>query len=135
MTPLRGLLVAALLFSTSALAQSRDWAFIQSVGGLAYGAPVYRNGAWYLPIRCDVSGFEAVTTKPTAVHPTLACTTAVRVDGRAIVLTVMTRGESGDAFSACAPVRLGNLEKGRYAVIYSGSASERVEIGEAYIPR
>lgn len=135
MTLPRGLALAALLLSSSALAQSRDWAFIQSVGGLAYSAPVYRNGAWYLPIRCDVSGFEAVTTKPTAVHPTLACTTTAQVDGRAIVLTVMTHGESSDAFSECPPVRLGNLEKGRYAVFYSGSASERVEIGEAYIPR
>lgn len=135
MTPLRGLALAALLFSTAALGQSRDWGFIQSIGGLAYSSPVYRNSAWYLPIRCNVSGAEAITTKPTAFHGTLACTTAVQVEGRAIVLTVMTHGESGDAFADCPPVRLGNLEKGRYAVFYSGSASERVEIGEAYIPR
>ncbi len=135
MTPLRGLALAALVFSTSALGQSRDWAFIQSVGGLAFGAPVYRNSAWYLPIRCTVSGAEAITTQPTVFHGTLACTMGVQVDGRAIVLTVMTHGESGDAFADCPPVRLGNLEKGRYAVFYSGSASERVEIGEAFIPR
>ena len=135
MTPLRGLFLAALLFGTSAFAQSRDWAFIQSVGGLDFSPPVYRNGAWYLPIRCNVSGAEAITTKPTAYHGTFACTVGVRVDGRAIVLTVMTHGESGDAFADCPPVRLGNLEKGRYAVFYSGPASERVEIGEAFIPR
>lgn len=135
MTLPRWLLLAALLSSTSALAQSRDWAFIQSIGGLAFSPPVYRAGAWHLPIRCNVSGAEAITTKPTAYHGTLACTMGVRVEGRAIVLTVMTHGESGDAFADCPPVRLGNLEKGRYAVFYSGSASERVEIGEAFIPR
>ena len=66
-------LAAALLFSSAALGQARDWAFLQSVGGLALGVPVERNGVWRLPIRANVSGLEAVTTRPTAVHPTLAC--------------------------------------------------------------
>jgi hypothetical protein len=127
--------VAALLFGGSALAQARDWAFLQSVGGLALGVPVERNGAWQLPIRANVSGLEPVTTAPTAVHPTLSCTTRVKVEGEAIVLTVLTHAEAHGGGAACPAARLGALTKGRYEVFYSGSADERVKVGEIFIAR
>jgi hypothetical protein len=130
-----GLAVAACLFSAAAMAQSRDWSFVQSVGGLALGVPVERNGAWHLPIRCDVSGIEAVTTRPTAINSALACDTTARVEGETIVLTVIARDDESNAFAACPPARLGRLPKGRYAVVYSGKSAERVEIGEVYIAR
>ncbi len=130
-----GLAVAAGLFSTAALAQARDWSFVQSVGGLALGVPVERNGTWYLPIRCDVSGVEAVTTRPTAIHSALACDPAAVVEGQTIVLTIVARPEESSAFADCPPVRLGRPPRGRYAVVYSGKTGERVAIGEVHIAR
>jgi hypothetical protein len=128
-----GVLLAACLLGTPAAAQTRDWAFIQSVGGLKLGVPVDRSGMWWLPVRCNVSGAEAVTAEPTAFHPTLACATAATVEGRSIVLTIMARPDPSGGMADCPPARLGILERGRYTVFYSGSASERVEIGDVYL--
>jgi hypothetical protein len=129
------LALALALCAEAALAQARDWAFIQSVGGLALGTPRQRSGGWQLPIRCDVSGVEAVTQQPTAMNSSLICITEARVEGQTILLTVLTRPDTDGAFSACRPARLGQPPKGRYEVFYAGSASERVPLGEVYIPR
>jgi len=119
--------------SSPASAQSRDWAFVQSVGGLVVGEPSHQNGAWYLPIRCNVSGIQATTTKPTSLHSALACSTVARLEDQAIVLTVVTRAPTSDASAACPPARLGVVPKGRYKVFYSGSSAERILIGEVNI--
>ncbi|GEM_PF-833046 len=50
-----------------------DWSFIQDVGGIEVSEPEYITGkGWYLPVRCDVSGLQSVTTKPRLVNSGLA---------------------------------------------------------------
>jgi hypothetical protein len=46
-----------------------EWEFIQSVGGIRLGAPE-RIGAekWKIPVVCNISGLETVTTPPTAMN-------------------------------------------------------------------
>jgi hypothetical protein len=57
--------VAFLCIASPAIsAQSRDWVFVQSVGGLALGEPAQKRRHMYLAIRCNVSGVEATTTTP-----------------------------------------------------------------------
>ena len=124
------LLVATGLLASPAHAQSRDWAFVQSVGGLALGVPVQKDGAWHLPIRCNVSGIEAITIKPTTLNSALACSTVARVEAQTIVLTVVTGLASSGSSAKCPAARLGTSRTGRYAVFYSGSPAERVPLGE-----
>ena len=125
-----GLVVALGMTSSPVSAQSRDWFFVQSVGGLAIGEPMKKDGTWYLPIRCNVAGIEAITTKPTALHSALACSTIVRFEDQAIVLSVSTGVGSS---AKCPPAKLGAIAKGRYKVFYSGSSAERIPIGEVNI--
>ena len=54
-------------------AKHADWSFIQDVGGLDVSEPEYKSGyGWYLPVRCDVSGLQSITTKPKLVNSGLA---------------------------------------------------------------
>ena len=124
------LVAAGLSTYSAALAQARDWAFVQSVGGLAIDAPVQKNGSWLLPIRCNVSGLETVTVRPSTLNSGLGCSVSARVEGQSILLTVATRLDSS---AACPPVNLGPLAKGRYTVFYSGAPNERVRLQEIEI--
>lgn len=49
-----------------------DWNFIQSVGGIRISEPTRNeNKTVWLPIICNVSGLEKITTKPTTVNSAL----------------------------------------------------------------
>lgn len=49
-----------------------DWNFIQSVGGIMVSEPsLNENKTVWLPIICNVSGLEKITTKPTTVNSAL----------------------------------------------------------------
>jgi hypothetical protein len=53
-------------------AEHRDWDFIQSVGGIMVSDPVQKeNGTVWLPIICNVSGLEKITTKPSIINSAL----------------------------------------------------------------
>lgn len=106
---------------TGAARTSGDWRFVQSVGGLALGEPRRDDrGHVLLPIKCDVSGTQVVTTRPTAANSALVCETpAVRIRGTAIFLTVRaTLASHKNSESRCAPADLGPLSPGRYSVAY-----------------
>lgn len=64
----RWLPVMAVLASCAAAAEPRDWAFIQSVGGIALGTPYRGAPGVMLPVRVNVSGTERITTEPRALH-------------------------------------------------------------------
>lgn len=124
------MLVAASCSSRVTFAQARDWAFVQSVGGLAVEQPFRQDGRWFLPVRCDVSGIQAVTAKPSVLNSGIGCSTVARVEGRAILLRVETRLVSP---AKCPPVDLGASLNGRYTVFYASSPKERVKISEVNI--
>ncbi len=69
-----GILFLTGLSSCSVLGTNKaTWNFIQSVGGIKTGTPLYTYDGWYLPIQCDVSGLHEITTQPTNMNSALEC--------------------------------------------------------------
>jgi hypothetical protein len=114
---------------------SRDWQFVQSVGGLAIGTP-QRDSRGYvmLPIRCDVSGSQTITVHPTTMYSGLSCDSpAVRVSSTNICITVRAGLFSkGDA--RCPPADLGKLASGDYSVFYLSPDGAQQPLGNIHIP-
>jgi hypothetical protein len=111
---------------------SRDWQFIQSVGGIAIGTP-YRSesGTVFLPIECNVSGTQAITVQPTAVNSGLICAAPdVRVHEQAIAIAVRTEvAQKGRSNARCPDAELGQLSPGRYSVSYANPDGSEQPLG------
>jgi hypothetical protein len=100
--------------------EQRDWAFIQSVGGLAVGeSQKQADGTHRLPINCDVSGLKQVTIKPTLINSALAVReTCHAVRGQTIQLWIKTCVIDSRHSPAAPDVVLKNIPPGRYQVQY-----------------
>lgn len=100
--------------------QARSWQFIAERGGLSVGNPVEVRGGYRLPVTCNVSGIETVTTRPAVIHTHLAWwRSAVHIEGRLIELTVLTAEQGPNAPSAeCGPADLGYIDPGTWHVVY-----------------
>lgn len=123
--------VAALLVAGCAV-EHRDWAFVQSVGGIALGTPYRAASGVMLPVSVDVSGSRTITTKPTAMNSGLALDRiAVRRQGHTLSLAVITRVAGNDNHrTSSVDLALGELDPGRYAVAYAEPDGSSVEMGE-----
>lgn len=100
--------------------QPRSWAFMQNRGGIALQPAFNEGGHWFLPVRCNVSGIEAITITPRTLHSKLAWrqTSASVEDGR-IYLVIITAQQGPRAPSAvCGPARLEATHAGDYEVFY-----------------
>lgn len=134
---LGGLLLGAWYFSRG-LAKSyapRDWAFVQSVGGITLGTPMRGDKGWHLPVQADASGATTITTEPSA-KTTLVCkATRARVEGRTIQLAIIT-GEpgKGHATPRCPSANLGNIAAGKYQAVYQDDKNPPVPLEEVEIP-
>jgi len=53
--------------------QTVDWNFIQKVGGIETETPLGTEDGFYLPVKCNVSGLDSVTIKPTTLNSALSC--------------------------------------------------------------
>ena len=131
---------AMCLLTASAHASERDWAFMQSVGGMAIEAPVrvapsssmHKTARWQLPVRADVSGLTAVTRPPSSLNSALACTqTKAELRGHMIALRVLTGLMRSGLSSVCPPADLGAIAPGNYRVVYGQEAQP---LGELHIP-
>ena len=100
--------------------EPRDWTFIQQVGGLTVGAPQRQDhGTYRLPIRCDVSGLQAITVKPTLLNSALAVReTRAAVRGQTIQLWIVTCAVDAHHGPAAPDVILKNILPSRYQVVY-----------------
>jgi len=117
---------------------SRDWQFVQSVGGIAVGTPTRDSrGHVLLPIRCDVSGTQTVTVRPTAINSALVCESpTTRVRGSTVLLTIRTTiASSHNSNAHCPTADLGALSTGEYSVIYLSPDGSQHPIGSFQIPR
>lgn len=122
-------------FGSSIFSKARDWQFVQSVGGLAIGAP-HRDDRKHviLPIRCDVSGTQTITIHPTALYSGLACDLpTVHVRSTNVFITVCTV-LPGKRDASCPPADLGKLAGGDYSVLYSSPDGKRVALGSIKVP-
>jgi len=111
---------------------SRDWTFIQTVGGIKIEKPLETEDGFYLPIICNVSGQDSVTVKPKGINSALFCLkTKTTIKENIIYLTVITGYalfEKPD--SKCKAVRIGKLKSGNYKVFYKDIENGEHIIGE-----
>ena len=117
---------------------SRDWQFVQSVGGIALGTPTRdSHGHVLLPIRCDVSGTQTVTVRPTAFSSILVCEPPlIQVRATTVFLTIRTTVASNHNSDArCPTVDLGAFSAGEYSVTYLSPDGSQHPIGSIQIPR
>jgi hypothetical protein len=113
------------------LEQGKDWTFVQSVGGLSLGVPVYRNSEWSLPVKADVSGATEITIKPTAINSGLACKKIrAHVRGNRIYLSLVAGLAGSGTTARCPASELGKLPQGRYEVFYENPDQTSLVIGK-----
>jgi len=111
---------------------SRDWTFIQNVGGIKIEKPLETEDGFYLPVICNVSGQDSVTVKPKGPNSALFCLkTKTTVQENKIYLTVMTGYTLFDKLDTKSKaVRIGKLEPGNYTVYYKDKKTGEHKIGE-----
>lgn len=111
---------------------SRDWTFIQSVGGIKTEKPLETEDGFYLPVICNVSGQDSVTLKPTGINSALFCLkTKTKIKENKIYLTVITGYSLFEELnSKTKAVRIGKLKAGNYTVLYEDNKSGEHQIGE-----
>ena len=122
-------------FGSSIFSTSRDWQFVQTVGGLAIGTP-HRDDRKHviLPIRCDISGTQTITIHPTTGYSGLAFDLpTVHVRSTNVFITVCTV-LPGKRDASCPPADLGKLAGGDYSVFYSSPGGKREPLGSIKVP-
>ena len=126
------LLVVFLPFQ--AFAGSEGWQFVHSVGGIAVGKPELQPSGWSLPVRADVSGLTAITSKPSTLNSALVCErTDAAVERLNIYLTIVSGLVRSGYTSLCPPANLGILSPGKYRVFYRGPCEPPVELSEVSV--
>ena len=114
------------------LSVERDWAFIQSVGGIEVARPQVVEGRRILPVNCDVSGAQNFTVKPTTINSALTVAEIKSiVKEKQIHLTVVT-GLGGKS-SKCPAINLDGIKNGSYAVFYQSPNGKLNKIGDVKI--
>lgn len=110
--------------------QSRDWAFVQAVGGIAIEQPKRQNQRLILPVHADVSGLTRVTVKPSLVNSGLVCETVLLTrTGQEIDLTILTGLVRQGLSPQCPAADLGYLPPGAYRVFYLSPNGEKQALG------
>ena len=126
----RLLVIIALCAGCGLAPEERSWEFVSSVGGIAVDPPQATPRGLTLPVRADVSGLQAISTKPTTLNSIMACSlTRAKVEGREIMVTISTSLLREGGSSQCPPAKLGKLAAGRYAVLYGSTRSDAKPIG------
>jgi len=112
--------------------QTEDWDFIQKVGGIETETPLETEDGFYLPVKCNVSGLDSVTIKPTTLNSALSCLKIKStINGNTIHLKVIAGlAVTKKSDCNCKAVRVGDLEPGNYIVYYGDKSSFEHPIGK-----
>lgn len=114
--------------------EPRGWGFVQSVGGMAIGPAVERQGGWFLPVQANVSGTESITVKPSMLNSGLICErVSAKVVGDTILLTLHTGLVRDGDSPRCPEAALGTPKAGEYRVLYVYGESEAQALGSVVI--
>jgi hypothetical protein len=127
------LLVLVLFVSFETLTrETEDWDFIQTVGGIKTETPLETEEGFYLPVKCNVSGLDSVTIKPTMLNSALSCLKIKStINGNTIHLKVVAGFAMTKNFDCnCRAVRVGDLGSGNYIVYYGNKSSLEHPIGK-----
>lgn len=118
------------IFPLAVCSEPKDWAFVQSVGGIALGAATVSEEKWSLAVRANVAG-EEITVKPTHANSALICeSTTASIQGNSIYLTI-NAGLVREGYSAsCPAANLGKVKEGSYQVFYKSPNGEPQKLGE-----
>jgi hypothetical protein len=105
--------------------KKRDWAFIQSVGGMSVSAE-----GQTLMIDCDVSGLRKVTVKPTMINSGLGVRKVIhKRDENKIQLTVVTSLIGKNTPTTPKPLDLSDYPAGSYSVVYRDRDGTEHDLG------
>ena len=129
-------LIGWLVFN-SLTRKSADWNFIQNVGGIKTEKPIDTQDGYYLPVICNVSGWDSITVKPKVVNSALFCLkTKVSINENRIYLTVI-KGIPvfGDFSCKSKAVKIGKLKDGSYKIYYKDKSLTEHFIGEFTIEK
>jgi hypothetical protein len=114
--------------------EPRDWAFVDSVGGMAVQHAALKTGRWVLNINADVSGLTEISTKPTLVNSALICeSTSAEVKGDTIYLTINTGIVREGYSSKCPAADLGIIKEQTYHVVYKSPSKADHALGDITI--
>jgi len=116
-----------------AASERRDWAFMQSVGGLS-AAVQDKNPSWLI-IRGDVSGLKEFSTKPTQMNSALAIKSVeakVR-DSRIQIYVVTTLISKKYSTTEINGVDISGVKRGTYTVQYLNPDNSTVDLNEVII--
>jgi hypothetical protein len=131
-----GLLIVVFIFSFFVLTRkTKDWQFIQSVGGISIEKPLLTEDGLYLPVICNVSGTDSITVKPTMLNSALSC---IKIKSYIIGNNIFLKIVTGLVVSKkdncnCKAISLGYLKQGKYKVYYGKKNSFEHQIGEFVI--
>jgi hypothetical protein len=111
--------------------ETRDWEFIQSVGGMKLSQK--QNS---LVVDCDVSGLRKVTVKPTTVNSALAVRKLkhTRV-GNTIQLRLVTSVIEKGISTTPKPIDLSKYRAGTYSVQYLDPDGTKHNLGNATVTK
>jgi hypothetical protein len=125
------LIVVIIIYFVSQTRETKDWDFIQKVGGIKTEQPYITEDGYYLPLKCNVSGTDSVTRKPTMVNSSMSCLKIKStVNGNAIHLKVIAGIPLiGKSDCNCKSVQIGELKPGKYNVYYGDESSFEHPIG------
>ncbi len=131
------LALIGLLVFNSLTRKSADWNFIQSVGGIKTEKPIDTQDGYYLPVICNVSGWDSITVRPKGPNSAIFCLkTEVKIIENKIYLTVITGIPLSDNLSSKSKaVGLGNLKEGNYKIYYKDNTTGEHLIGEFTIEK
>jgi hypothetical protein len=120
-------------FASAIFHTSRDWQFVQSVGGLTIGTS-HRDSRKHviLPVQCDVSGTQTITVRPTALNSGFGCDSpAVRIRSTNVSITLRTT-LTGKGSALCPSADLGRIADGDYAVFYRDPDGKQHPLGNIH---
>jgi len=133
-------LVVPLLTGCSWLAplltsEAQPWSMIQSVGGLRVDDPVSRpDGTVFLPVVCNVSGLQKITTEPTTMNSGLVVkNTTAKIEQMSIQIQILTCVVDKKHSALSKGVNLGRPESGTYQVEYLNLDGSTVPLREIEI--
>lgn len=125
------LIIVIIISFVSLTRETKDWDFIQKVGGIKTEQPYITEDGYYLPLKCNVSGTDSVTIKPTMVNSSMSCLKIKSiVNGNAIHLKVIAGIPLiSKSDCNCKSVQIGELKPGKYHVYYGDKSSFEHPIG------
>ena len=111
--------------------ETRDWKFIQSVGGMKI-----TQKENVLHVDCDVSGLTEVTVKPTIINSGLGVRKLEhKKAGKTIQLSLITSVIEKGIKPTCKPLDLSSYAPGEYSVVYLDPDGKTHALGKVVLKK